>query len=210
VNRAAAAAELELVAEEVRAHLPCGFEPCETCTNFVPGEGPPDARVVVVGEAPGRSEDLAGRPFVGSAGQLLDRLLAEAGLERDAVFVTNVVKARPPGNRDPRAAEISHMLPWLERQLTAIEPAVVVALGRHALQVLAPGAKVTVDHGRPVEAAGRMVFPSYHPAAALRGRGLLQLVEDDFRRLGELLRPSRAGRGPAPTARSDGPARAAP
>jgi DNA polymerase len=192
VNRAQAAAELELVAREVRTHLPCGFEPCETCTNFVPGEGPADARVVVVGEAPGKSEDLAGRPFVGSAGRLLDELLEEAGLDRDAVFVTNVVKARPPGNRDPRPGEVAHMLPWLERQLTAIEPAVVVALGRHALQVLAPGAKVTVDHGRPVEASGRTVFPSYHPAAALRARDLRSVVTQDFRRLGRLVAPRRS------------------
>jgi uracil-DNA glycosylase family 4 len=104
---------LEDIAEEIRAHTGCGSEPCETCRSFVPGEGPADARVVVVGEAPGASEDRTGRPFVGNAGRLLDRLLEEAGLDRDAVFITNVVKARPPGNRDPKAAEVAHHRPWL-------------------------------------------------------------------------------------------------
>ena len=95
-------AGLEAIAEEIRGHLPCGFEPCETCTNFVPGEGSATAEVMLVGEAPGGSEDKQGRPFVGRAGKLLDLLLAEAGLERAQVFITNVVKARPPGNRDPK------------------------------------------------------------------------------------------------------------
>src|SRR3954453_12161724 len=116
------AAQLAAIANEIETHVPCGFEPCETCTHFVPGEGSPDARVVIVGEAPGASEDKAGRPFVGRAGHLLDDLLAEAGLERDEVFITNVVKARPPGNRDPRKAEVEHHLPWLLAQLDAIRP----------------------------------------------------------------------------------------
>src|SRR3954470_7079299 len=96
-----AADELEAIAEDLRTHLPCGFEPCETCTNFVPGEGNPEALVMVVGEAPGASEDKQGRPFVGRSGKLLDQVLAAAGLPRETVFIANVVKARPPGNRDP-------------------------------------------------------------------------------------------------------------
>src|SRR3954468_19962643 len=97
-----AAAELAAIANEIETHTPCGFEPCETCTRFVPGEGSPDARIVIVGEAPGATEDREGRPFVGPAGRLLDELLAQAEIVRGDVFITNVVKARPPGNRDPR------------------------------------------------------------------------------------------------------------
>ena len=109
-------ATLESIAADIRGHLPCGFEPCETCTNFVPGEGPAPARIMIVGEAPGASEDKQGRPFVGRAGRLLDELLAGvAGLQREDVFITNVLKARPPGNRDPKADEVAHSMPWLER-----------------------------------------------------------------------------------------------
>jgi uracil-DNA glycosylase len=108
---------LDGIAKEILGHIPCGFEICEQATNLVPGEGSPTADVVLVGEAPGASEDRTGRPFVGSAGKLLDRLLEEAGLQREDVFITNVVKARPPGNRDPKADEVAHHLPWLEAQL---------------------------------------------------------------------------------------------
>src|SRR5438034_8960089 len=110
-----AAAELDAIAEEICTHTPCGFEPCETCTHFVPGEGSPGARIVIVGEAPGASEDKAGRPFVGRAGKLLDELLGEAGIARADVFITNVLKARPPGHRDPRARALPHPRPWPER-----------------------------------------------------------------------------------------------
>ena len=113
----------------------------------MPGEGSPTADVVLIGEAPGRSEDEQGRPFVGRSGQLLDELLAAAGLVRADVFITNVVKARPPGNRDPKAAEVAHHRPWLERQLALIRPAVVIPVGRHALAHFAPGRKITEVHG---------------------------------------------------------------
>src|SRR3954469_22464833 len=156
------AAQLAAIANEIETHVPCGFEPCETCTHFVPGEGSPDARVVIVGEAPGASEDKAGRPFVGRAGRLLDALLAEAGLEREDVFITNVVKARPPGNRDPRADEVAHHLPWLEAQLEVIRPRLVVPLGRHALARFAPDTKITQAHGRVLEHDGRTLFPMFH------------------------------------------------
>src|ERR1700755_1933071 len=108
--------ELEALHEEIRTHGGCGFEVCEAATNMVPGEGDPDAAVMIVGEAPGASEDEEGRPFVGRAGRLLDELLAEAGLQRDDVFITNVLKARPPNNRDPKVAEVAHSMPWLEAQ----------------------------------------------------------------------------------------------
>jgi DNA polymerase len=182
------AALLEAIAAEIRGHRPCGFEVCEQATNLVPGEGSPDAEVVLIGEAPGASEDRSGRPFVGSAGKLLDGLLADAGLERADVFITNVVKARPPGNRDPRADEVAHHLPWLLAQLEVIGPRLVVPLGRHALARFTPEAKISQVHGQVVEHEGRTLFPMYHPAAALHNQSLRGTLHDDARRLGETLR----------------------
>jgi DNA polymerase len=138
---------------------------------------------MVVGEAPGASEDKAGRPFVGRAGHLLDELLAEAELAREEVFVTNVVKARPPGNRDPRRDEVAHHLPWLLAQLDAIQPELVVPLGRHALAHFAPEAKISEVHGTEVTAGGRRLFPLYHPAAALHNQGLRSTLVEDARAL---------------------------
>lgn len=178
---------LDAIAAEIRTHLPCGFEPCESCTTFVPGEGDPDARIVLVGEAPGANEDRVGRPFVGAAGKFLDTLLAEAGLARGEIFVTNVLKARPPGNRDPRADEVAHSWPWLEAQLAVIEPELVVPLGRHALARFDPAVKIADVHGRPHEAGGRALFPLYHPAAALHGGKLRSALVEDARALGRLL-----------------------
>lgn len=175
---------LEEIAEEIRSHVPCGFEICEAATNLVPGEGSADAEVVIVGEAPGAREDLTGRPFVGAAGKLLDALLAEAGLEREQVFITNVVKARPPGNRDPRAPEVAHHRPWLDAQLAAIRPALVVPLGRHALKHFAPGAQISQVHGRRL---GDDLLPLYHPAAALHNPRLRATLLEDARALGAAL-----------------------
>jgi DNA polymerase len=153
---------------------------------MVPGEGDPDAEVMVVGEAPGRHEDEQGRPFVGRAGKLLDELLAEAGLEREQVFITNVFKARPPGNRDPRAAEVAHHMEWLETQLALIRPRVVVPLGRHALRHFSD-AKIADVHGTALEAGGRTLFPLYHPAAAMYNQSLRATLFADARALGALL-----------------------
>ena len=182
-----AEAELHRVAEELRNHLPCGFEPCETCTNFVPGEGNPTADLVFVGEAPGASEDKSGRPFVGNAGRLLDRLLEDAGLQRADVFITNVVKARPPGNRDPRADEVAHHWPWLQQQLAAIRPKLLVPLGRHALGRFVPDVKISEVHGTRIDAEPVPIFPLLHPAAALHNPSLRETLHDDARRLGEAL-----------------------
>jgi uracil-DNA glycosylase len=190
----AAAEELERIAWEIHSHRGCGFEPCMTCSRFVPGEGPADARAVLVSEAPGRHEDEAGRPFAGASGRILDGLLGLAGLRRDEVYITNVVKAKPPGNRDPRATEIAHMAPWLDRELEAIDPDLVVAMGRIALGALAPGTRVGDVHGRMVEGRhGRPLFATYHPAAALHAQRLRGALEDDFRTLGAVLSPGRAG-----------------
>ena len=174
---------LEALHEEIRNHRGCGFEICEAATHIVPGEGSATAAVMLVGEAPGASEDAQGRPFVGRAGKLLDELLEEAGLVRADVFITNVVKARPPGNRDPKPAEVAHHLPWLERQLALIAPRVVIPLGRHALAHFAPGHKVTDVHGALLLAGGRRLVPWLHPAAALRSRGLREAASEDARAL---------------------------
>jgi DNA polymerase len=174
---------LDAIAKEIRDHVPCGFEICEQATNLVPGEGSATAAVVLVGEAPGAREDESGRPFVGGAGKLLDRLLEEAGLERSDVFITNVVKARPPGNRDPKADEVAHHLPWLEAQLEVIGPKLIVPLGRHALARFAPDAKITRAHGSVLERDGRTLFPMFHPAAALRNPKLRATLHEDAKAL---------------------------
>jgi DNA polymerase len=175
---------LEDLHEEIRTHGGCGFEPCESATNMVPGEGDPNAAIMIVGEAPGASEDKQGRPFVGRAGKLLDELLAEAGLERSDVYITNVVKARPPGNRDPRADEVAHHMPWLEAQLALIQPKLVVPLGRHALAHFSDAAKISEVHGTEVTERGRTLFPLYHPAAALHNQSLRGTLFEDARALG--------------------------
>jgi uracil-DNA glycosylase len=183
---------LDALHEEIRTHGGCGFEPCETATNMVPGEGSATAEVMLVGEAPGASEDKQGRPFVGRAGKLLDELLAVAGLERADVYITNVVKARPPKNRDPRADEVAHCLPWLEQQLALIRPRLVIPLGRHALAHFAPDAKISQAHGQLVLARDRALLPWYHPAAALHAKGLRETLFEDARGLPHALAEVRA------------------
>ncbi len=178
---------LDAIATEIREHVPCGFAICEQATHLVPGEGSATAPVVIVGEAPGASEDKQGRPFVGRAGKLLDQLLEAAGLDREAVFITNVLKARPPGNRDPRADEVAHHRPWLEAQLEVIEPRLLVPLGRHALARFAPDAKISEAHGSVLARDGRTLFPMFHPAAALHNQGLRETLFADARALREAL-----------------------
>jgi uracil-DNA glycosylase len=185
--RASSLPELEALHGEIRRHGGCGFEICETATNLVPGEGDPDAEVMIVGEAPGASEDEQGRPFVGRAGKLLDELLAEAGLEREQVYITNVVKARPPGNRDPRKDEVAHHMPWLEVQLALIQPRLVVPLGRHALAHFSDAATISEVHGTEITERGRTLFPLYHPAAALYNQSLRETLFADARALEQAL-----------------------
>jgi uracil-DNA glycosylase len=184
---------LEALHEQIREHSGCGFEPCETATHMVPGEGSPTAEVMIVGEAPGASEDKQGRPFVGRAGKLLDELLEAAGLQRDDVYITNVLKARPPGNRDPRADEVAHSMPWLEEQLALIQPRLIVPLGRHALRHFDPDVKISDVHGQVLYARDRALFPMYHPAAALRARGLRETLFEDARALPAALEQVRTG-----------------
>ncbi len=171
--------------DEIVAHGGCGYEPCETATRMVPGEGSFDASVVFVGEAPGATEDALGRPFMGRAGKLLDELLLAAGVVRGDVWITNVVKARPPKNRDPKAPEIAHWMPVLEREIALLEPRFVVPLGRHALKHFAPAAKIGEVHGTLID--GRL-FPLYHPAAAMYNQTLRSTLFADAAALGVLLR----------------------
>lgn len=178
---------LDAIADDIRAHAGCGFEVCGQATRMVPGEGSASAAIVVVGEAPGANEDREGRPFVGRAGKLLDRLLGEAGLSREEVFITNVLKARPPGNRDPRADEVVHHLPWLEAQLDVIRPRLLVPVGRHALKRFVSDVPIAEAHGRVLERDGRTVFAMYHPAAALYNQRLLETLVADAHTLREVL-----------------------
>ena len=182
------ARSIEEIARAILAHKdePCGFEPCSTCTQMVPGNGDPNASIMFIGEAPGKNEDAQGIPFVGAAGKLLDELLASVGMTRGDVFVANVLKARPPGNRDPLPEEAAHHWPWLEEQIAAIDPDVIVLLGRHAMARFLPNRKISEDHGQPRLKAGQVYLPVYHPAAALYNGGLRGTLFADFAQIPSL------------------------
>ncbi|NPA27216.1 MAG: uracil-DNA glycosylase [Chloroflexi bacterium] len=174
------------IAEAIRSCTRCPLH--QTRRNPVPGEGPEDARVMLVGEAPGYYEDRSGRPFVGAAGRVLDELLALAGLRRDQVFITNIIKCRPPKNRDPKPEELQACQPYLRQQILAIDPDVIVTLGRFSMQYFLPGAKISQVHGRPFRRGKRWIVPMYHPAVALYRPPLRAVMEEDYRALGKALR----------------------
>lgn len=176
---------LEKVAAEVRVCPKC--ELARTRTKAVPGEGNPHARVMLIGEGPGWHEDQQGRPFVGNAGKFLNELLAKAGLEREDVFITNVVKCRPPGNRDPLPDEIAACAPYLERQIALIDPEVIVTLGRFSMARWFPGERISRIHGQPKREGRRLIVPMYHPAAALHQAALRGAIEEDFAKLPRFL-----------------------
>ena len=177
---------LKEIAEEVSV--------CEKCKlhysrqKGVPGEGPPDAEIVFIGEGPGYHENVQGRPFVGAAGQFLEELLESIGMKREDVFITNVVKCRPPGNRDPEPEELAACKGYLDRQLEAISPKVVVTLGRFSMARYIANAKISYIHGKPRRVNGLLVVPFYHPAAALHRPSLRLEIEEDFARLPELIK----------------------
>jgi uracil-DNA glycosylase len=172
-------ATLVVVADEVRVCTRCPLSVQRT--HAVPGEGNPRSDVLLVGEGPGSREDATGRPFVGPAGQLLDELLRSIGWERADVFITNIVKCRPPGNRDPEPDEAAACAGYLERQERALDPAVVVTLGRHSLRRYLPGARIGETHGRLRRSfSGQHVFPMYHPAAALHQASLRDTLFRDM------------------------------
>ncbi len=172
---------------------------CKDCalsqgrTNSVPGEGNPDADIMFIGEGPGFYEDQQGRPFVGASGKFLDDLLRGIGLDRTSVFIANIVKCRPPQNRDPQPDEVAACSKYLDGQIAAIAPKVVVTLGRHSMQRYFPGEAVSRIHGQPRRKDDLIVVPMYHPAAALHQGSLRKVIEADFSRLPEFLRKTLGG-----------------
>jgi DNA polymerase len=166
---------------------------CEKCslsktrTNVVPGEGSSKAEIMFIGEGPGQKEDELGRPFVGAAGKLLDKLLALMNLKREDIYIANVVKCRPPSNRDPLPEEVEACRPWLDQQIEIIKPKLIVLLGRHSMDRFLPNQKISIDHGKPKRRNGQVYYPIYHPAAALYRNGLLEDLEKDFKRIPKVL-----------------------
>ena len=188
--------ELERIAEDIRNCKRCPLY--ESRTNAVPGEGDFQRRILMIGEAPGRNEDLQGRPFVGRAGRLLNELLDSIGLTREDVFITNIVKCRPPNNRDPTPEEVKACSPYLERQIQVLRPKIIVTLGRHAWKWVCehfgiPYESISKAHGKIYRASTLFygvitVVPMYHPAAAIYNKELLPVLKEDFQKLGALIR----------------------
>jgi len=166
---------------------------CQKCalartrTHAVPGEGPEDAKIMFIGEAPGFHEDKQGRPFVGAAGQFLEQLLASINMRRDQVVIANVIKCRPPGNREPLPDEIEACRPFLDRQLEIIKPKVIITLGRFSMARFFPDASISRIHGQPAKRDGYVVIPMFHPAAALHQPRYRSLIEEDFRKIPAIL-----------------------
>lgn len=181
----------KLPLDEIRARVEnchaCSL--CETRTNIVFGDGDPHARVLIVGEAPGKNEDLQGKPFVGAAGKFLDELLEEAGLKREEVFIANVLKCRPPSNRNPQADEIEACAPFLREQTQSIDPWIIVTMGNFATQfILRTGTGITRLRGTVQQTGRFVVLPVFHPAAAIYDRSKRDVLLEDFRQVGALVR----------------------
>ena len=176
---------LEAIHEEVRR--------CQRCplhvgrTHAVPGAGPCDADIMFIGEAPGFHEDQQGLPFVGAAGNFLDQLLQGIGIDRSKVYITNVIKCRPPGNRDPQGDEVGACRDYLDQQIEIIHPKIIVTLGRHSMARAFPEEKISLVHGQARKVGEYTYFPMYHPAAALHQPSLKQAIEEDFQKLKQLL-----------------------
>ncbi len=156
-------------------------------TQAVPGEGPDRPKIMFIGEGPGFHEDQQGRPFVGAAGQFLEELLTMIGLKRNEVYITNVVKCRPPTNRDPMPDEIEACRPYLDRQIELLKPKIIITLGRYSMARAFPNAKISQIHGQPRKIGGILYIPMYHPAAALHQPSLRREVEADFRKIPQWL-----------------------
>ncbi len=180
---------LETLSQEIKKCRKCSLY--RGRKNAVPGEGNYKASILLVGEAPGEQEDLQGRPFVGRAGNLLDSLLQEIGIDRSSIFITNVVKCRPPGNRDPQEEEIKSCLPYLRQQVAEISPRLICVMGRIALKtLLRTGESISHLHGRFFPREKFTFFVTYHPAAALYNNQTEGILRSDFRILGKFLRES--------------------
>ena len=185
--------EKKRLAEATLAQIAREVSVCTRCMLHhsrklaVPGEGPVDATIVFIGEGPGFHENEQGRPFVGAAGKYLDELLAKINLQRQDVFICNVVKCRPPSNRDPLPDELAACSDYLERQIQVINPKIIVTLGRYSMARFLPNGKISDVHGQSFRIKGRMVVPMFHPAAALHQPSLKISVERDFAKLPELI-----------------------
>jgi DNA polymerase len=170
---------------------------CQRCdlfkyrTKAVPGEGPEDAEIMFIGEAPGWHEDQQGRPFVGPAGQYLDSLLTTINLKREQVYIANVIKSRPQGNRDPLPAEIAACRMWLDRQIEIIHPKMIVTLGRYSMAMFFPGKSISKIHGTAQKRDSIICYAMYHPAAALHQQSLRQVIETDMLKIPSLLAEAR-------------------
>lgn len=180
---------LQEIAAQIRACTRCPLS--QSRKLAVPGEGPANAEILLIGEGPGFYENEQGRPFVGAAGKFLDELLQKASVNRKGVFITNVVKCRPPGNRDPLPEELSACNSYLERQIEAINPLIIVTLGRYSMSKFLYNARISEVHGKPVWVRGRLIVPMFHPAAALHQPSLKTSVERDFARLPEWIEQAR-------------------
>lgn len=183
------AGDAEDLYARVRGCTKCPLSRTRTCA--VPGEGPLDAEIMLIGEAPGANEDQQGRPFVGAAGKFLEELLGAAGLKREDVYICNVLKCRPPANRDPMPGEIEACRDFLDEQIDIIDPLVIVTLGRYSMARFFPNQSISRIHGRPRETAGRFYVPMYHPAAALHQQSLRQVMLRDFEQLPVLVAKAR-------------------
>jgi uracil-DNA glycosylase family 4 len=188
-------------AEEVLAQVAREVAVCEKCELYhsrkkaVPGEGPANSDIMFIGEGPCFYENEQGRPFVGAAGQFLDQLLSQAGLKRSGVWIGNVVKCRPPGNRDPQPEELAACDEYLERQIKAIDPSIIITLGRYSMGKFLPGAKISAVHGQMRRIGERYVIAMFHPAAALHQASLKPAILADFAKLPQLLEQARKGLG---------------
>jgi DNA polymerase len=187
-----------VTAEETLTQIAKEVAVCQKCAlyhsrkNAVPGEGPATSEIMFIGEGPGFYENEQGRPFVGAAGQFLDELLTQAGLKRPEVWIGNVVKCRPPGNRDPLPEELTACNEYLERQIAAINPKIIITLGRYSMSKFIPGAKISTVHGQMRKVGERFVIAMFHPAAALHQASLKPAIMKDFAQLPKLLEQARA------------------
>jgi DNA polymerase len=181
-------AKLDKLKEEIIKRKICP-ELANGATQLVFGDGSPDAEVVFIGEAPGKNEDEQGLPFVGAAGRFLNEMLEAIGMKRQDIYITNIVKYRPPGNRDPFPDEKVEFLPFLKKQLAIIKPKLIVTLGRHSMEsLLPPGLRISQVHGQPKRYNGEVYLPLFHPAAALYNGGMRQSLIDDFERIPTVLK----------------------
>lgn len=192
---------LEQIAGQIRTCPLCDLS--KTRKQAVPGAGSYDSEILFIGEGPGYNEDVQGVPFVGRSGDYLEQLLALIGLTREQVFITNVVKCRPPENRDPLPMEITICKPYLDQQEALIDPLVVVTLGRYSMARYFPGGKITQIHGKPRLDVRRAYYPLFHPAAVLRNPNLGSAMEEDFRRIPALVEEMRQRRADAADAPVD-------